>query len=637
MNMKKLILSTICLCLVLSVVTYEVCTQLSITNQLTYNDDSSSGATDTVDQNQSDDTTNTDDETPFPTTSTSTDASSSGSGSSITTGTVTSQNKASHEDSADYVWNISEVVDILLNGNFITSNSTNVTIDGSTATITSAGIYKITGSLANGQIIVDSQSKETICLILNGVGITCSNSAPLYILNAEKIILILQDNTQNYLTETASYTTITGDEANAAIFSKSDLTIYGSGSLTIDSAYNDGVTSKDGLIIKSGTIMVNSHDDGIRGKDYLIIKGGKTIVNAGENGLISDDTSDSTKGYISIEGGVIDIVSTGDAIDAETDVTISDGQLTTTSGGGSDGRVYSDTSAKGIKGAVSVVIDGGTITLNSADDAIHSNGTVTINGGTFSISTGDDGVHADSTIIISNGAIDIKKSYEGIEAQVITINGGTIYITASDDGINGAGGNDASGFQPGPGRPGGGGGQDMFMNSGDCSFTVNGGYIVVSASGDGVDINGAVVMTSGTLIVTGPTDNANGALDFSTFKMTGGYLIAVGSSGMAQSLSTTSTQCSVIVNFRTAYSGGQIINIQTSSGTNVLTFKATKHFQSIVFCSPSLIYGTTYDVYVGGSSTGTLKDGVYSNGVYTQGEKYTSFTISSVVTKSTYF
>lgn len=632
MTTRTLILSAICICLVLSVVAYGVYSQLPANNQTSESEDNSPNPTPTVTvtPNPTEDTTTTDESTPTPTSTTS--PTSSGSSSTTTGNQYNTENAPNHEEYADYVWNSSEVIDIILNGNSITASSTAVTIDGSKTTITAAGTYRITGSLTNGQVIIDTTDQETVQLILNGIDITCSNSAPIYISNAEKTILILGDNTQNYLTEKASYTTLTGDEANAAIFSKSDLTIYGNGSLKVKSTYNDGITSKDGLIIKTATITVDAQDDGIRGKDYLLVKSGTLTVNAGENGLISDDTSDTTKGYVSIEGGIIGIVSTGDAIDAQTDVIITGGQITLTSVGGSSTSVTSDTSAKGIKGIVSVTIDGGSITASSADDAIHSNGTVTINSGTLSISSGDDGILADSTISISSGAIDITKSYEGIEAQIIIINGGTIDITASDDGINGAGGNDASGYQPGPAR-GGFGGQDAFTETGDCSFTMNGGYVVVNAVGDGIDINGAVVMTAGTLIVNGPTDNGNGALDFNSFKMTGGYLIAVGSSGMAQSLSTTSSQYSVLINFQSVYSAGTLIHIQTSSGSEVVTFKSTKQFQSIVYCSPSLSNGATYDVYIAGSSTGTLKDGIYSGGVYSPGTKSASFTISSIVTR----
>ena len=261
----------------------------------------------------------------------------------------------------------------------------------------------------------------------------------------------------------------------------------------------------------------------------------------------SDNANGATVGFISIKEGKITITSRGDAIQATTDVTITGGEIIITSGGGSSTPVYSDMSAKGIKANVSVTIDGGIITANSADDAVHSNDKMTINGGVFVISTGDDGFHADSSLIINGGNITISESYEGLESATITINNGKIHIESSDDGVNVVGGNDASGFAPGPGKPPG---QDAFTYSSDYYLHIYGGYIYVDAMGDGIDVNGVVEMTAGSLIINGPVANDNGALDFGSFKITGGFLLAVGSSGMAQAHSSTSAQSSVLLNLR---------------------------------------------------------------------------------------
>jgi hypothetical protein len=530
-----------------------------------------------------------------------------------------------HEDAADYVWDSSEVIDIELNGNSITVSATDVaTVDGSTVTITSAGTYRISGSLTDGQIIVDTDDKDSIRLILNGVDVSCSTSSPIYIIDAKKVIIILEENTENYVKDEAIYVfeDTTEDEPNAAIFSKSDFTIFGDGLLNVDGNYNDGIASKDGLIIKSGTIIVNSVDDGIRGKDYLIVKGGKITVNAGGDGMKSDNANDATAGYISIENGETTITSSGDSIQATTEVTITGGKITLTSGGGSNTPIYSDISAKGIKANASVTINSGTITANSADDAIHSNDKITINGGSFVISTGDDGFHADSSLIINGGDITISKSYEGLESATITINNGRIHIKSSDDGLNVVGGNDASGFDPGPGmHPG----QDAFTYSSDYYLHIYGGYIYVDATGDGIDVNGVVEMTAGTLIINGPVANDNGALDFGSFKITGGFLLAVGSSGMAQSPSSTSVQSSVLLNFRSSIKAGTLVTIQSSDGTVLFSFVPTKFFSSIAFSSPSLASGATYSVYSGGSMTGTAIDGLYTGGTYTPGTLLGSF------------
>lgn len=621
MGRKKLILlGTVCACLLISVVAYEACcnSQNSETKDpsdstmndksRTENNDSSATSTPTA--------TNSDDDT-SPTT---TPAHSS-----------SSENQEDHEKAEDYVWDNSQVIDVALNGDSITVSSENAAIvDGSIIAIKSAGTYKISGTLTDGQIIVNTQDEETVRLILNGASITCADNAPIYVMDAKKVIIILADNTQNTVTDGASYTLNGDDEPNAAIFSKADLTIYGGGSLAVDANYNDGIASKDGLIIASGAITVNSVDDGIRGKDYLVVKGGQITVTANGEGFKSDNTEDATRGYVAIENGVVKITADGDAIDAETDVTILGGQVSVNSGGGSN-SVTTASSAKGLKGSRSVVISGGIITANCADDAIHSNGTITINGGTFTLATGDDGIHADDSLTINNGDITITYSYEGLESAIITINSGNIHITSSDDGINVAGGIDASGMQPGPGR-GGFPGQDWGDYSGDYYLYINGGYIVINAYGDGIDANGAVTMTAGKVIINGPTSNANGALDHLSFKITGGFLLAAGSSGMAQAPGATSTQYSILANFNTV-SAGTIIRVESSDGTEVFTFKVSKACQSIAFSSSSLVQGKTYNIYVGGSSTGTVTDGLYSGGTYTAGAKYTSFTISSVVTR----
>jgi hypothetical protein len=618
MTSKKIVLSIVCICLIASVATYEI-----LNNTLLSTDQSSNSG----DDNPTPEATISPTASPTNSDDSSSSSGNSDSGSSTDGGSSTtadsSDNALDHEEASDYVYNYSEAIQIVLNGGSITTNSSTVTVSDSTATITAAGSYRISGSLTNGQVIVDTQDTKIVQLIFAGVDISSSNSAPIYIINSEKTIIILEANTQNTFTYSSSATT----EPNAALFSKSDVTIYGDGSLNIQSTYSDGISSKDGLIIKSGTITVNAQDDGIRGKDYVIFKGGKTTVTAGENGLISDNTADSTKGYVSIQAGTVTVTSGGDAIEGQTDVIITSGQVTVTSGGGSSNGLASGVSAKGIKGLVSVTVSGGTITANSADDTIHSNGTVTISGATITLSSGDDGIHADSAITMNSGNINIQTSYEGIEAVTITINGGTIYVNSSDDGLNGAGGQDSSGFAGGPGGRGGG---DMF-SGGNANLYINGGYLVVYAGGDGLDSNGAITQTAGTVIVNGPIDNGNGPLDFSTYKMTGGFLVAVGSSGMAQALTSTSTQCSVLVNFQTSYPAGTLIHIESSTGSNIVTFKATKLFQSVVVCTSALQQGSTYNIFVGGSSSGTLKDGLYTDGTYSGGTLYKTFTLTSTV------
>jgi hypothetical protein len=590
-----------------------------------------------------------------------------------------SANDDDHDDPADYVWEEADVVPIALNGDSIRADSDGVAVEGSRATITAAGTYRLSGSLADGQIVVDTEDESIVRLILSGVDLRNSTGAPIYIVSAEKVLIVLTDGTDNHISdgETYVFEDPDEDEPNAAIFSKADLTISGEGSLAVEGRYNDGIASKDGLIVASGNVTVDAVDDGIRGKDYLVVRGGALDVTAGGDGLKSDNEDDAGRGYILIESGLINVTAGGDAIQAATDVLIFAGELVLSSGGGVGPVIDASASAKGIKAAVNLNVDGGTLTVDSADDTLHSNGTMVINGGAFVLASGDDGMHADASLTINEGTIQITQSYEGIESAVITINGGDIDIVSSDDGLNVAGGNDGSGMNPGPGRGGGpgGGGQagqfqppdqagemgqagefpqdadpgqmgdpgafpqgggfmDGFGASGDYYLYINGGTIVVDAGGDGLDSNGSIEMTDGTVLVNGPTNNGNGALDYmGSFNISGGFLVAAGSSGMAQAPGTGSIQYSVLVNFDTAQAAGTLVHIQTAAGEDVLTFSPSKQYQSIVLSSPELAEGASYDLYLGGSSTGTATGSLIQGGSYTPGTLYTSFTLSDVVTR----
>lgn len=625
-----------------------------------------------------------------------------------------------HEDPDDYTWDSAAEIPISLKGESITSGDTGVSVDGSRATITAAGTYNLSGELSDGQIVVDTEDGDIVRIVLDNVSIHNSSGPAILIQNAEKAMIVLADDSQNELSDGSSYTLeADSDEPNAAIFSKTDLTIYGSGSLTVEANYKDGIASKDGLLINSGTINVTTVGDGLRGKDYVVIKGGNLSITgqlsgyAGGDGIKSDEDEEIGKGYITIEAGQFHIESAGDAIAAESDLTILDGTFDLTSGSGITGQlpdyeVDEATSAKGLKGTNSITISGGHFTINAADDGLHSNNSITVNGGTFQIESADDGIHADMALTINGGQIDITGSYEGLESAVITINEGEIRIIASDDGINASGGtSDASmgqgdmgrmmpgGQRPGlpadtipeerdnvpieremtaetvtdgtesvsndiavipnkmgsgmdgPGGNGGamGAGGGMFEANDDYQITINGGSIYMDAGGDGIDSNGSIEMTGGLILVNGPTNSGNGALDYAgTFNILGGVLIAAGSAGMAQAPSDSSSQNAVLVNFDSVLTAGTLIHVQDSVGKTIFTFAPDKDFQSVVFSTPELITGDSYSILIGGISDGDETYGLFNTestsgdesseeDQYSDGTEYGSFTISGIITQ----
>lgn len=569
-------------------------------------------------------------------------AAQSSTGSDQVTGSIAPTAIETHENAGDYTWDADSEVAISLEGSSISASSAGVKVNGSTATIIAAGTYRLRGSLDDGQILVDTDSKETIRLILAGVTISNSTSAAIDIENAEKVIVILADGTQNVLSDAQSYTYASADvdEPNAALFSKTNLTIYGGGSLEVRGNYNDAISSKDGLIIKNAAVTVASVDDGIRGKDYLVLENATLNVTSEGDGLKSDNDAAEALGTILVTNSSVSVDSGGDGISAEGQVEINSGIFTILTDSGSSFWGVEDTSAKGIKGNVSVLIHDGSFSMNTADDAIHSNGSITINGGTYALASGDDGMHADTSLTINNGQVDISTSYEGLESAVITINGGTIHILASDDGINVASGADSSGFQGGftpggmqGGMQGGGRPGDQFAQSGDYWLYINGGYIYVNAAGDGIDVNGSAQISGGTILVDGPTESMNGPIDYlGSFSINGGIIVASGSAGMAQSPSQDSTQPSILLVFDSTQSAGTLFSLQTESGETLLSYAPAKSYQSILVSSAALQTGETVIAYLGGSSTGKLSDGLYTGGSYTQGSQYTALTLSSTVT-----
>ncbi len=522
-------------------------------------------------------------------------------------------NATDHEVASDYVWNTAEAIPITLSGASITVGGDGASVNGSKVTISAAGTYRLTGTLDDGQVVVNAAG-ALVRLVLDGVTLNNSADAPLIVTKAAKTVLILADNSVNRVTDGATYPS--GVDQNAAIYSEDNLSIGGAGSLIVTARYNDGITSKDGLVIAGGTISVTAADDGIRGKDYLVVRNGTLDITSGGDGLKSDEDGDATQGYVLVAGGTTTIRASGDGVQAETDALVTDGTLTITAGGGSNVVLSDDLSAKGIKGLL-VVVDGGTIKLDTADDGLHSDGELVINGGQIEIASGDDAVHADAELVINGGDIDVTKSYEGIEnaGADMTINGGRIRVVSSDDGINMSGAG------------------DMVQSPTTYYLYINGGYIVSNATGDGVDANGSIVMTGGCLIVHGPSANNNAAVDYDgTFRMTGGFLVAAGSSGMAQATSAASSQPSALLSF-SSRAAGTLVHISSADGKDVIDFVPARAYQSIAVSSPVFATGSSYRVYFGGSATGTLADGLYQGGIYTPGTLATTFTLSSTATR----
>ena len=483
----------------------------------------------------------------------------------------------------------SSAVKITLNGSGAVVSGSGVNISGSTVTITSAGTYIISGSLSDGQIVIAASDSDKVQLVLNNAEINCNTSAAVYVKSADKVFVTLPAGTTNSLGGGTEYVQTDDNTVDGVIFSKSDLALNGTGTLKIDADYRHGIVTKDTLCITGGTYVIDAVKTCLAGKDGIKILDGSFTLTAGSKGLNSGNDDDAKEG--------------------------------------------------------SIYIAGGTFTIKSEDDSIHADGSCIIAGGTYTIAAGDDGIHANYDTIITDGSITITDSYEGIEGRRITVSGGTINLTASDDGINAAtGGSSDEQRMPG-GQKGEFGGfgrqkgadvqsqemqmpqdgqqpQEMQMpqdgqqpqemqapasrsaSDDDVYVKITGGTITVNAGGDGIDSNGNLYITGGTVYVAGPTSNGDGALDYEEeASITGGTLIAAGSSGMAQGMGSNSTQCSMLVNLSETIAAGSVISLKDSSGNVLISWTSPKQFSSVVISTAELAQGSTYALVTGDTQT----------------------------------
>ena len=468
--------------------------------------------------------------------------------------------------------------------NNATDSDTNDTTASSctTVTISEAGTYILSGSASNAQVIIDADKETKIQLVLDDLTLNCESSAPIYVRKADKVFITLADGSSNTLSTTGEFVTIDDNNIDAVIFSKDDLTLNGSGSLTINAPYGHGIVSKDDLVVTGGTYTMTCAKHGLSGKDSVRILDGTFDLTVTKDGIHASNDDDENLGYIYIAGG------------------------------------------------------------------------------TFTINSDDDGMHADSTLYIEDGTIDIQKSYEGLEGQTITILDGDIDIVSSDDGINaanGSGSNDSIDDKQGKGGPGNGqmpgnppsgdnqtpkdppsgdnqmpdtppsndnfdpsnnsnnnmdqpqgntpggmGGFDMDADE-SCVLTINDGTITINAGGDGIDSNGYFYINGGTVYVEGPESNGNSALDYGiSATITGGYFLSTGYSGMAQSFSSDSTQCSYMLTLSSNTSGTTTVTLTDADGKVLLSHETSKSYNSIIVSCPELEVGSTYTLTAGDTS-----------------------------------
>ena len=500
-------------------------------------------------------------------------------------------------------WDTTGAAVVTLTGDGASVSGNGAYVYDGNVVIAEAGRYVFSGNLEDGSIIVDAHDSSKVWILLDGVEINCSDDACIQVDQADKVFLTLAEGSENTLISGSAYSdTALSDGTDGAIFAHDDLTINGSGSLTVTAQYSHGISANDDLVITGGTITISAADDAIHVNDSIRIKDAAITVTAGDDGLLT--TNEVENGYLYIESGTLDITASG--------------------------------------------------------DGIHTTGDVTVAGGETNISAEDDGIHSDASVFVQSGTILISDCYEGIEALIIDVSGGDVSINCEDDGFNANGG--SSDMFGGGGQMGGGQNDGTFGHGGmhgsgtdegttgemptppdrsgesmsggmptgqetetasgsgqssadtedvETYISISGGNIrivnEVGQDADGLDSNGDIKISGGTIYISLLGTGSNCAVDYASesggvAEITGGTIIACGASSMAESFDSTSTQASILYNMSSIAAAGTTLTVTDADGSVLLSWEVPCSFSSALISCPEMKIGGTYTVSAGETS-----------------------------------
>lgn len=526
-----------------------------------------------------------------------------------------------HYSEQDLSWDASSETAIDLSNPTATDG---VTVEDGTLTITKAGTYKLSGEY-QGQIKVETADSDAVRLVLDNANITNSSGAALNVVNADEVILYSASGTTNTISDGADYTATGEDDPDAVVYSKADLTIAGEGTLKVNGNHEDGIHTSDGLVIASGTLEVNAANTGIKGKDYVDILGGTINVTAQQDGIKSTNDTDEGQGWTRLSNGTVTVNAGDDGFKASRVVEISGGSLTV------------EQSDEGIE-AQYINVSGGDVNVTSADDGMNASLKTSDSESTDSSANTSDtanqqqnnqqqgsipggqqsgtsnqqqqgmgqppamsGTSQDGTS--QNGASGTAQQQNNTQnqgnqnmGQPPAMPGGNAQDGKSQNGTTGTG-QQGMGQPPQGGMPGGGGGGTFEVI--DAAINVSGGHVTVNAEGDGIDSNGVTTLSGGTLIVNGPSQGGNAALDTNGDLLLNGATVLSGSTAdMFEAPSTNSTSGYLKLTNSSGFEQGSTVQVADSSGKVVANYKVTKsNVQLVLVSSSSIVKGQSYTAY----------------------------------------
>lgn len=463
-----------------------------------------------------------------------------------------------------------------------------------TLTITQAGTYVLTGSGKNIKLVVEAADTDQVHLVFQNLTLEGEGTL-LQINKAQEVVISLAEGSQNALTESQASD---DEKVKATIHSQVPLTLNGTGSLTLTALTKNALEVEDELKVLGGTYTVKAANHGFKAEGALDIEAATLTIEAGKDGLHAEHDETTERANVTLNPTQLSIAATEDGVDAGNELTIKGGTITVSQ------------SEEGLEARVIRQL-GGDVTIKSSDDGVNasagSSSKTTDTSATSKTTEASATSNSADTSSSASQAISDSATASAPDSQATVDSAATGQTDQANKDKNQtppappAGQAPPQGGQPPQDGQGPGGMPPGGQEESDPSLQIilEGGTLTIDAEGDGIDSNGTVTISGGSLVVNGSVQGGNGPLDASgDITITGGTVWALGTSDVLQGFAQGSTQASITANI--AGTAGQTLIILDANGKEVARQSASKDFQAVIMSSADLVDGQTYTIQVEG-------------------------------------
>ena len=464
-----------------------------------------------------------------------------------------------------------------------------------TLTISQAGTYVLTGSGKNLKLVVEAADTDQVHLVFQNLTLEGEGTL-LQVNKAQEVVISLAEGSQNALTESQASD---DEKVKATIHSQVPLTLNGTGNLTLTALTKNALEVEDDLKVLGGTYTVKAANHGFKAEGALDIEAATLTIEAGKDGLHAEHNETTERANISLNPTQLSIAATEDGVDAGNELTIKGGTITVSQ------------SEEGLEARVIRQL-GGDVTIKSSDDGVNASaGSSNKTSDTSATSKTTDASATSNTADTSSSAGQATTdsgTTSSSASQATADPAATSQADQANKDKNAtppsppAGQAPPQGGQPPQNGQGPGGMPPGGQEESDPSLQIilEGGTLTIDAEGDGIDSNGTVSISGGSLVVNGSVQGGNGPLDAAgDITITGGTVWALGTSDMLQGFAQGSTQASITANI--AGTAGQTLIILDANGKEVTRQTASKDFQAVIMSSADLVDGQTYTIQVEGT------------------------------------